>query len=57
MPRFRYVGPATLPVELAAGPVTDDQGVVHVDDTLARSLADQPDIWQPVKAANAKKED
>ena len=56
MPRFRYVGPSALPVELAAGPVTDDDGVVDVDDNLARSLVDQPDIWQPVKAATTKKE-
>lgn len=55
MPKFRYVGPAALPVELAAGPVTDAHGLVEVDKDLAARLAEQPDIWQPV-AAGAKKE-
>ncbi len=56
MPKFRYVGPSTLPVELpATGAVTDDKGIVDVDPATAKSLADQPDIWQPV-AASTKKE-
>ncbi len=56
MPKFRYVGPAALPVEIPAiGVVTDDKGVIEVDTDIAVGLDAQPDIWQPV-AAGAKKE-
>ena len=56
MPKFRYVGPAELPVEIPAiGVVTDDKGVIDVDTDIAVGLAAQPDIWQPV-AASTKKE-
>lgn len=56
MPKLRYVGPSTLPVEIPAhGIVTDDRGVVDVDKDLAARLAEQSDIWQPV-AASTKKE-
>lgn len=54
MPKFRYVGPSAGPIEVA-GQVTDDKGLVDVDDTTAKGLAAQPDIWQPV-AASTKKE-
>lgn len=50
MPKFRYVGPSALPIEVA-GAVTDDKGVVDVDDATAKSLTAQADIWQPVAAA------
>lgn len=56
MPKFRYVGPAALPVEIpAAGVVTDEQGVVEVDADTAKGLAAQ-DVWEPVGAAKPKKE-
>lgn len=56
MPKFRYVGPSSLPVEIpAVGVVTDDKGVIEVDTDIAVGLAAQPDIWQPL-AASAKKE-
>lgn len=56
MKKFRYVGPAALPVEIpAVGVVTDDQGVVEVDDTVAAGLAGQ-DIWEPVGSKTTKKE-
>ncbi len=54
MPKFRYVGPSAGPIEVA-GQVTDDKGIVEVDDAAAEGLAAQPDIWQPV-AAGSKKE-
>lgn len=56
MKKFRYVGPAVLPVEIpAAGAVTDDKGVIEVDDVTAAGLAGQ-DIWEPVVATTTKKE-
>ncbi len=56
MPKFRYVGPSSLPVEIpAVGVVTDDKGVIEVDTDIAVGLAAQPDIWQPL-AASTKKE-
>lgn len=56
MKKFRYVGPAALPVEIpAVGVATDDNGVIEVDDTTAAGLAGQ-DIWEPVGAAKPKKE-
>lgn len=56
MPKFRYVGPSALPVEIpAAGVVTDDKGLVEVPADIAKSLLAQADIWQAVTAA--KKED
>ena len=56
MPKLRYVGPSTLPVEIpAAGVVTDDKGLVEVPADIAKGLEAQPDIWQPL-AASAKKE-
>lgn len=56
MKKFRYVGPAALPVEIpAAGVATDDKGVVEVDDTTAAGLAGQ-DVWEPVGGPQQKKE-
>lgn len=56
MPKFRYVGPAALPVEIPAiGAVTDDKGVIEVDTDIAVGLVAQSDVWQPV-AAGTKKE-
>jgi hypothetical protein len=56
VPKFRYVGPSALPVEIpAAGVVTDDKGLVEVPVDIAKGLEAQPDIWQPV-AAGSKKE-
>ena len=56
MPKFRYVGPAALPVEIpAVGVVTDDKGVIEVDTDIAVGLAAQPDTWRPL-AASTKKE-
>lgn len=56
MKKFRYVGPAALPVEIpAAGVVTDDKGVVEVDDQTAAGLAGQ-DTWEPVVGTQSKKE-
>lgn len=56
MKKFRYVGPAALPVEIpAAGVSTDDKGVVEVDDATAVGLADQ-DVWEPVGGSQQKKE-
>lgn len=56
MKKFRYTGPSPLPVSIpAAGAVTDDNGVIEVDDTTAAGLAGQ-DIWEPVGATKTKKE-
>lgn len=56
MKKLRYVGPSALPVTIAAaGAVTDDNGVVEVDDKTAAGLAGQ-DIWEPVTAAKTTKE-
>lgn len=55
MPKFRYVGPGSPPVVVsAAGFVSDDQGVVDVDDVTAKSLANQPDVWQPATRTTKK---
>lgn len=57
MPKFRYVGAGSPPVALpAAGVVSDDQGVVDVDDATAKKLDDQPDVWQPATTRTTKKE-
>lgn len=55
MPKFRYVGPATAPVTIpSAGVVTDAEGVVDVDDATAKTLANQPDVWQPATRTTKK---
>lgn len=52
--KLRYTGPSVAPITVA-GTVTDDKGVVEVDDDIAKTLLAQADIWQAVTAA--KKED
>lgn len=54
MKKLRYTGPSVAPITVA-GTVTDDKGVVEVDDDIAKTLLAQADIWQAVTAA--KKED
>lgn len=50
MARMKYVGPLDA---VDVGAVTVKRGQVA---DLPKSLLDQPDNWQPVKAATTKKE-
>lgn len=50
MPRMKYVGPHDA-VDVAGVSVKRGE-----DADLPKDLLDQPDNWQPVKAATTKKE-
>lgn len=62
MKKLRYTGPAAPPITIGTANgtvISDDEGVVEVDDDLAKSLAAQ-NIWVAVgnkNAAPAAKED
>lgn len=56
MPRITYVGSHDEVEIPSVGVVCKRGATVEVSDSLADSLLEQPDNWQPVKATEKKKE-
>lgn len=56
MPRITYVGSYDEVEVPSIGAVCKRGAVVEVSDSVADSLLEQPDNWQPMKATEKKKE-